>query len=279
MKKPFLGFGLGLRARHFEHVLREQPKVDWFEILSENFMVDGGKTRYYLKAIRERYPMAMHGVSLSIGSTDPLDMEYLAKLKQLARDVEPCWISDHLCWTSSDGVQGHDLLPLPYTGEVIDHVVRRVSQVQDFLGQQILLENVSSYLTFRDSEMTEWDFYSEIVARADCLMLFDVNNIYVSGHNHGFNPFDYLAAINPGRVQQIHLAGHRDCGNCLVDTHDRAVCDPVWELYREAIRLFGPISSMIERDDNIPDFAELEAELDMARAIAREVIPDQQFSL
>ena len=274
MQHPFLGFGLGLRTQHFHHVLEQQPAVDWFEVLSENYMIAGGKPRYYLQAIGEQYPLVMHGVSLSIGSTDPLDMDYLKKLKQLSQDVEPAWISDHLCWTSVGNINSHDLLPLPYTEEAIDHVASRVRQVQDFLGRQILLENVSSYLTYQDSDISEWAFFNEVVKRADCLMLLDINNIYVSARNHGFTAEDYLQSVDPARVQQFHLAGHSDYGDYVIDTHDHPVVDPVWDLYRKAVQRFGAVSTMIERDDNIPDFPELEAELDQARKIACEEIPD-----
>ena len=264
----FLGFGLGLRTPHFEHILQHNPQIDWFEILSENFMVAGGKPRYYLNAIAERYPLVMHGVSLSIGSTQTLDLEYLKQLKTLAQEVNPRWISDHLCFAQAGGVNSHDLLPLPYTQEAISHVAQRVRQVQDFLGRQILLENVSSYLTYKDSQMSEWEFYNSVCAQADCLMLLDINNIYVSARNHGFAPEEYLYGIDKKRVQQIHLAGHTDMGDHVIDTHDAAICDPVWALYAKAVEHLGPVASMIERDDNIPAFTELEAELNLARNIA-----------
>jgi uncharacterized protein (UPF0276 family) len=274
MGKDFLGFGLGLRIDHFHHVLEQRPPVDWFEVISENFMVAGGKPRYYLHAIREHYPMVMHGVSLSIGSTDPLDMDYLRRLKALANELQPEWISDHLCWTAVNGINTHDLIPLPYTEEAIAHVARRIAQVQDFLGRQILMENVSSYVSFRDSAMTEWDFLNEVSRRADCLILFDINNIYVSARNHGFDPLDYIEAIDPARVRQFHLAGGTDYGDYVIDTHDRDVPEPVWSLYAAALRRFGPVASMIERDANIPEFPELLAELETARRIAGQVLPE-----
>lgn len=274
MTDHFLGFGLGLRTQHFHDVLETQPEVDWFEIISENFMVAGGKPKYYLHQIRERYPMVMHGVSMSIGSTDPLDMNYLQKLKSLINEVQPEWVSDHLCWTGLEGVNSHDLLPMPYTEEAIDHVAARIRQVQDYLGRQMLIENVSSYISYAESRMTEWEFYSEVVERADCLMLLDVNNIYVSSRNHGFDAEAYLNAINPARVRQFHLAGHSDFGTHVIDTHDHDVPDPVWALYRKAIERFGPVSTMIERDDNIPALTDLVAELDIARGIAADVLPD-----
>jgi uncharacterized protein (UPF0276 family) len=269
----FIGFGLGLRVPHFEHVLQHKPAVDWFEVLSENFMVAGGKPKYYLHRIREHYPMVMHGVSMSIGSTDPLDTNYLKKLKVLANELQPMWISDHLCFTSSGSINSHDLLPLPYNAEALRHVVDRVKQVQDFLGRRILLENVSSYLTYTTSEMAEWEFLAEIALTADCDILLDINNIYVSARNHGFSVHQYLQGIPAGRVRQFHLAGHTDCGDYLIDTHDHAVVDPVWDLYVEALKLFGPVSTMIERDDNIPAFEELQDELDIARKLALQTIP------
>jgi uncharacterized protein len=264
---PPLGFGLGLRVDHYESILSGCEGIDWFEVLSENYLVPGGKPLHYLMRIRERYPLVMHGVSLSIGSSAPLDREYLRELRGLAERVEPCWISDHLCWTGVAGRNTHDLLPLPYTEEAIAHVVERVRTVQDFLGRRILLENVSSYVAFRDSSISEWEFLAEIAERADCLVLLDVNNIYVSSVNHEFDPLDYLAAIPPGRVQQIHLAGHENHGDYLIDTHDHPVPDPVWELYAQAVRRFGRVSTMIERDDHIPPLAELTAELAQARAL------------
>ncbi len=265
---PYLGFGLGLRTSHFQYVVDQRPPVDWFEIISENFMVGGGKPKHYLHAIRANYPMVMHGVSLSIGSTDPLDKDYLRQLKTLAAEVQPAWISDHLCFTRAGDVNSHDLLPLPYNEEALRHVVDRVHQVQDFLGRRILLENVSSYLSYRHSDRSEWEFYVQVVERADCHMLLDINNVYVSARNHGFDPMDYLSAIDPSRVQQIHLAGHSDYGDYVIDTHDHDVPDAVWELYRQALPRFGRISTMIERDDDIPEFPVLLAELDRARDIA-----------
>ena len=276
---PFLGFGLGLRTPHFEHVLQHQPDIDWFEILSENYMVAGGKPRYYLEAIAEQYPLVMHGVSMSIGSTDPLDMDYLKALKKLANDVQPKWISDHICWTSIHGQNSHDLLPLPYTMETVEHVAERVKQVQDFLGRRILLENVSSYLSYNNSEMDEWTFLSEVAEEADCLILLDINNIYVSARNHHFEPLDFLNKIDPRRVQQFHLAGHSDFGDHVIDTHDHDVPDAVWQLYKEALNRFAAVSTMIERDDNIPEFPELYAELQIAKEIARQQLTPQQLAI
>lgn len=267
-----LGFGLGLRTQHFDAVLNTEPDIDWFEVLSENYMVAGGKPRYYLKEIGERYPLVMHGVSLSIGSTDPLNMDYLKALKLLANDVQPQWISDHICWTSIHGVNSHDLLPLPYTEETVKHVAQRIKTVQDFLGRRILMENVSSYLSYQDSSMDEWEFVNAVAEAADCLILLDINNIYVSARNHNFNPLDYLNKINPKRVQQFHLAGHSDYGDYVIDTHDHDVPSSVWDLYCAALKRFGGISTMIERDANIPEFSALEAELTIARNIARDTL-------
>lgn len=267
LTRPSLGFGLGLRVDHYEDILAGQPAIDWFEVLTENYLVPGGKPLDYLMRFRARYPLAMHGVSLSIGSSAPLDREYLRRVKALAARVEPAWISDHLCWTGVAGKNTHDLLPLPYTEEALAHVVERVRTVQDFLGRRILLENVSSYVAFRDSGLTEWQFLAEVATRADCLILLDVNNIYVSSVNHEFAPLDYLNAIPAERVQQIHLAGHANHGDYLIDTHDHPVPDPVWALYAAAVRRCGAVSTMIERDDHIPPLAELCAELSQARTL------------
>ncbi len=275
--QPFLGFGLGLRTPHFEHILQHQPDVDWFEILSENYMVAGGKPRYYLEAIAEQYPIVMHGVSMSIGSTDPLDLEYLKALKKLANDVQPKWISDHICWTSIHGKNSHDLLPLPYTRATVNHVAERVRQVQDVLGRRILLENVSSYLSYKNSEMDEWDFLSEVAEAADCLILLDINNIYVSARNHNFDSLEYLNKIPVKRVQQFHLAGHSDFGDHVIDTHDHDVPDAVWQLYRRALQRFGAVSTMIERDDNIPEFPQLFSELQYAKTIAEQTLSAEQL--
>jgi len=269
---PALGFGLGLRVEHYDAILTERPAIDWLEVLTENYLVGGGKPLSYLMRIREHYPLVMHGVSLSIGSTAPLDLEYLRQVKALAARVEPAWISDHLCWTGVAGRNTHDLLPLPYTEEALANVVERVRTVQDILGRRILLENVSSYVAFRDSALTEWQFLAEIAARADCLILLDVNNIYVSSVNHEFDALEYLQALPAARVQQIHLAGHEDHGDYLVDTHDHPVPDPVWQLYTAALRHCGAVSTMIERDDHIPPLAELLAELAQARTLAERTL-------
>jgi len=270
MNYPYLGTGLGLRTEHYDYVLQNKPNIDWFEIVSENFMVAGGKPRYYLDAISEEYPIVMHGVSLSIGSSDPLNWEYLRALKSLKSQVQPAWISDHLCWTGVNSVNAHDLLPMPYTEEAIKHIVERIDIVQNFLGQQILIENVSSYLTYNSSAMSEWDFYSQVVEQANCLMLLDINNIYVSSRNHGFDAKEYIKSINSNRVQQIHLAGHSDYGDYVIDTHDRDICDQVWDLFSFAIKQFGNVSSMIERDDNVPEFELLELEYKRMKKIIDE---------
>jgi uncharacterized protein len=263
------GFGLGLRTAHYEAMLNEPHDVDWLEVITENYLVPGGKPLHYLERVRERFPLVMHGVSLSIGSTDPLDLKYLAEVRALAARIEPHWISDHLCWTGIEGRNLHDLLPLPYTEEALDSVVARVGQVQEALGRQILLENVSSYLSFRSSEMSEWEFLSEVARRADCAILLDINNIYVSSVNHGFDPLTYLRAIPQLKVRQFHLAGHSDMGGHLIDTHDHPIAPPVWDLYGAAVAHFGAVPTMIERDDNIPSLSELVAELDIAREICR----------
>ena len=272
--RPYLGFGLGLRTDHYDAILSERPAVDWFEIISENYMVDGGKPLHYLDRIRALYPMVMHGVSLSIGSGDDLNLDYLRKLKALAERVQPHWISDHLCWTGIAGTNLHDLMPLPYTPEAVQHVAARVRQVQDFLGRQILLENVSSYVTYTQSAMSEWEFLTEIAEAADCLILLDINNIYVSSYNHEFDPRAYLRGVPAARVRQFHLAGHTNNGNIIVDTHDHPIIGSVWDLYAEAVRHFGPVSTMIERDANIPPLAELLAELDQARRVAMPILKD-----
>lgn len=266
---PELGYGLGLRTVHYEEIFAGNPKVDWFEAVSENYLVPGGKPLKMLERVRERYPVVLHGVSMSIGSADPIDTTYLKQLKALAQRIEPAWVSDHLCWTGVGQQNLHDLMPLPYTAEAVRHVANRVAQVQDYLGRQILLENVSSYLTYSSSEMDEWQFIAAIAEEADCQILLDINNIYVSAFNHGFDAHTYLERIPAKRVQQFHLAGHDNCGDYIVDTHDAPVIDAVWDLYAAAVRRFGPVATMIERDDKIPPLAELVAELDQARAIGQ----------
>lgn len=279
MTRPFLGFGLGLRTDHYEYVIENKPQVDWFEIISENYMVPGGKPLAHLDKIRQDYPMVMHGVSMSIGSTDPLNSSYLKKLKQLIDRVEPQWISDHLCWTAVDHINSHDLLPLPYNEATIAHIVERIKRVQETIGRQMLIENLSSYVTYNNSEMTEWQFISEIAKRADCFILLDINNIFVSANNHHFEPKDYVNGIDSARVMQFHLAGHSYNGDMIIDTHDHDVCDPVWQLYEYALKRFGAVSTMIERDDNIPPFEALRQEMAIAEKIAVKVLTKQQLQL
>lgn len=269
MPSPFLGFGLGVRPQHYEALLGEhRGSVSWLEALTENYLVPGGKPLHYLERLRAEYPIALHGVSMSIGSTDPLDLAYLRQVRALADRIEAAWVSDHLCWTGVDGVNLHDLLPLPFDESTLRHLASRIDEVQHRLGRRLVLENVSSYVSYRDAEMTEWEFLSELVKRADCLLLLDINNVYVSSVNHGFDPHTFLQHIPHDRVQQFHLAGHRDCGDYLIDTHDEPVCEAVWSLFDTAWKRFGPVSTMIERDDNIPELPVLLAELDRARRIA-----------
>jgi uncharacterized protein len=267
MSSSIQGFGLGLRTEHYRDFIDSTPRVDWLEVIAENYMVPGGKPLAMLDAIRRDHPMVMHGVSLSIGSTDALDTEYLGALKALAQRIEPAWISDHLCWTGVDHHNLHDLLPMPYTEAALRHLVTRVQQVQDVLGRRLLLENVSSYVSFAADEMSEWEFIAQLAQRADCELLLDVNNVYVSSRNHGFDARVFIDAMPRERVRQIHLAGHEDHGTHLVDTHDHPVCDAVWALYEHTVRRLGAVPTMIERDDHIPPLAELLAELDQARAV------------
>jgi uncharacterized protein len=275
-KKPdYLGFGLGLRPQHYTDILEGTPDVDWFEAISENYMVPGGKPLKMLERIRERYPLVLHGVSMSIASTSPFDPEYLQNLKSLADRFEPEFVSDHLCWTGVHGVNLHDLLPVPYTREALEHVVARVQHVQDVLQRPIALENVSSYVQFQHSEMTEWDFISEMTKRTGCWLVFDVNNVFVSAFNHDFDPQTFIDAIPADRVVQFHLAGHEHNMTHIVDTHDALVPDEVWDLYRASVRRFGKVSTIIERDDNIPPLDELVTELSIARSIADEIFAEE----
>jgi hypothetical protein len=266
---PNLGLGVGLRNQHFPYLMRHDPEVEWFEIISENFIDNYGYARRVLERVASLRPVVMHGVSLSIGSTDPLDRGYLKDLKALADFVRPAWVSDHLCWTGVAGVNTHDLLPMPLNEESLKHVAARVRQVQDFLERTLVLENPSSYLEFKDSNIAEWDFLSELVRETGCGLLLDVNNVYVSGYNHGFDPVHYIRSLPHEAVVQIHLAGPTDCGRYLVDTHDRPVPAPVWELYRLAQELTGGVSTLLEWDADIPDFPELVAELRKAEVALR----------
>ena len=265
---PFHGFGLGLRRTHYADFLDGDVPVDFVEVISENFMVDGGKPLRVLEQVRAKHPVAMHGVSMSIGSAQGLDAEYLAALKALADRIEPLWVSDHLCWTRTSAHNSHDLLPLPLTREALDLVCANIDHAQDALGRAMLFENPSSYLTFPQDEMAEWEFIAEMARRTGCYLLLDVNNVFVSAANHNFDARDHIAGLPLDRVRQIHLAGHTP-GEIVIDTHDREVCDAVWGLYAEVTARTGPVATMIERDDKIPPLAELLAELDSARSIAR----------
>jgi uncharacterized protein (UPF0276 family) len=266
---PLQGFGLGLRREHYHAILEAPPAaVDWLEILTENYLVDGGKPLHFLERIRRHFPMVMHGVSLSIGSAAPLDFGYLGRVRALARRIDAAWISDHLCWTGTDGLNLHDLMPLPFTEEALAHVVSRVARVQEFLGQRILLENVSSYITYDHSTMPEWEFLRAVAEQADCHILLDVNNVYVNARNHGFDPRTFLDQLPVERVRQIHLAGHFDRGDVIIDTHDRAIIAPVLDLYAAAVHRFGPVPAMIERDSELPALEALVGELDTVRQVA-----------
>ena len=254
------GVGIGLRIPHYEHILTRHPVVDWFEIISENYMIDGGKPLETLDKILEQYRVVQHGVSMYFGSVDPLSREHLKRLRALARRTKTPWLSDHLCWGSVDGRYTHDLLPMPYTWEAVEVTAQKIRQVQDFVEVPVVVENVSSYAEFHASEMTEWEFLTEVVERADCGILLDVNNIYVSSKNHGFNPFDYVNFVPPHRVAQIHIAGHSKFEKYILDTHDHPVLPAVWRLYARAIERCGPTATLLEWDDNIPSFEEVHAE-------------------
>lgn len=262
---PHLGFGLGLRNVHFEYILTHRPPVDWFEIISENFLDSRGWPRYVLDRIAESYPVVMHGVSMSIGSSDSLDFDYLAKLKRLAGEIGAVWISDHLCWTGILGRTTHDLLPLPLDEKTLRYVVERIRVVQDVLERPLVLENPSSYLQFAGDTLNEWEFLTAMAEEADCGLLLDVNNVYVSSVNHGFDPVEYIEAIPPERVVQFHLAGHTHCGTHIIDTHDDHVIDRVWQLYRLAYDRTAGASTLLEWDSKIPEFPELHAEVLKAR--------------
>lgn len=258
---PDLGLGVGLRSVHFGHVLKHTPKVDWFEIISENFMDSQGRPRYVLDQVAERYPVVMHGVSMSIGSTDPLNFDYLRKLKKLSDGINAAWISDHLCWTGVATRNSHDLLPIPYNEQTLKHVVDRIKIVQDILGQPLVLENPSSYVTFADSTLDEWTFLRAMTEQSGCGLLIDVNNVYVSAFNHDWDAAAYLDAVPWDRVVQFHLAGHSNYKTHIIDTHDDHVIDPVWALYAKAHTLAGGVSTLLEWDANIPPFETLHAEV------------------
>jgi uncharacterized protein (UPF0276 family) len=262
---PNLGLGLGLRTVHYQHILDKTPNVDWFEVISENYMDSGGRPRYVLEQVAERYPIVMHGVSLSIGSTDPLNFEYLHKLRDLARATKALWISDHVCWTGVAGRNTHDLLPIPYTEQALAHVSERIRVVQDVLERPLVLENPSTYVTFADSTMPEAEFLTRMTEATGCGLLLDVNNVYVSCFNHDQDPFAFLRSIPHERVVQFHLAGHTNCVTHLIDTHDGRVVNPVWELYRLAHQLTGGVSTLLEWDARIPPFPVVHAEVLKAR--------------
>ena len=276
---PSLGFGIGLRRCHYTKILDEQPPMDWFEVISENFMVEGGRPLQVLEGIRAHYPIAMHGVSLSIGSVDPLNVAYLKQLAATARRFEPAWISDHLCWTSFGGRNLHDLLPLPYTEEAIRHVAGRIRQVQQILGRTILIENVASYLEFTSSRLSEWAFLGAVADEADCAILLDINNIFVNAFNHGFDPILYINSVPVNRVIQFHLAGHRDHSSYLLDTHDQPIRSEVWTLYEYAVGRFGRLPTLIEWDDNIPEFEVLAATAAEARRRCEGVLGHKRSAL
>ena len=268
MQKPApLGYGLGLRPVYYDEILATRPPVDWFEIISENYMLAGGRPLAILERVRADYPVVMHGVSMSLASTDPLNLDYLGRLKALADRFQPAWVSDHVAWTGVHGVTLHDLLPIPFTREALDHIVDRIRRVQDFLKRRLVVENASTYVSFVESEMSEEDFVREMAERADCLLLLDINNVFVSSFNHGFDSVAFIDAIPKERVVQFHMAGHTNKDTHRVDTHDQPVCDEVWALYEHARRRFGDVSAMIERDDNFPPFEELLDELAHMREI------------
>lgn len=271
---PNLGLGVGLRSKHYQYLLNHDPVVDWFEVISENYINNFGFARHVLQHIASLKPVVMHGVSMSIGSTDPLNIEYIKHLKELAEFVKPAWISDHLCWTGVAHVNTHDLLPMPLTKESLHHVANRVNQVQDILQRPFVLENPSTYLEFEDSTLKEWEFFSELVRLTGCGLLLDVNNVFVSGHNHDFDPEYYIRNIPHDSVVQIHLAGPTSCGPYLIDTHDQPVPTPVWRLYKLAQELTGGVSTLLEWDDKIPDYPQLVAEVKIAQAVMRGEIPD-----
>jgi uncharacterized protein (UPF0276 family) len=273
---PSLGYGLGLRSTYYQQILEQSPDVDWFEVVSENFMVQGGKALYYLDAIAERYPLVMHGVSLSIGGPHALDLDYLKQLKHLAERVKPAWISDHLCWSRGNAHQLHDLLPLPYTEESLDYIAARVMQVQDVLQRPLVLENVSSYVRAAADDFTEWEFLAVLSRISGCELLLDVNNVYVSSRNHGFDPWTFISSLPVDKVRQLHLAGHSDYGDYVIDTHDHPVSDPVWALYQRTLEHFGPVATLLERDDHFPPFDELLDELQKARQLGNKVLAGRQ---
>lgn len=258
---PNPGLGLGLRSIHFDYILEHNPPVDWFEVISENFMDSGGRPRHILRKLADRYPVVMHGVSLSIGSTDPINWEYLAKLKALAAEIKPLWVSDHLCWTGINMLNTHDLLPVVLNEESLKHIIGRIKQVQDYLERPLIIENPSTYLTFKQSSIAEWDFLRYMAEETGCGLLLDVNNVYVSGFNNDFDPVHYIKQLPHDRIVQMHIAGHQHCGDYIIDTHDRNVVDDVWKLFSLAWQLTGGVATLLEWDGNIPDFKTYHAEL------------------
>jgi uncharacterized protein (UPF0276 family) len=262
---PNLGFGVGLRSAHFAYIEEHLPPVDWFEVIPENFMDSGGRSRAMLDLVAANYPVVVHGVSLSVGSTDPLDLGYVEKVKRLADEVDAVWVSDHVCWTGVLGLNTHDLVAIPFTEESLTHVVERVRIAQEVLERPLVLENPSTYVTYTASSMSEWEFLARMSEDADCGLLVDVNNVFVSSVNHDFDPVAYLEALPHERIVQMHLAGHTDKGTHIVDTHDRPVADAVWDLYAEAVGLTGEVSTLIEWDEQLPPFPEVHAEVLKAR--------------
>jgi uncharacterized protein (UPF0276 family) len=275
---PCLGYGLGLRSNYYEQILEQSPAVDWFEILSENYLVQSARALYFLDAFAERYPLVMHGVSLSIGSPHALDRDYLIQLVRLAERVRPAWISDHLCWSRGSAHQLHDLLPLPFTEESLAHVAGRVEQVQDVLQRPLVLENVSSYVRCANDAFTEWEFLAQLSLLTGCELLLDINNVYVSARNQGFDPWAFIGGLPAKSIRQLHLAGYTDCGDYVIDTHDHPVCDPVWALFQRALEHLGPVATLLERDDRFPPLNELLQELDKARLLAGQALTPQEMA-
>lgn len=271
MSEHFSGYGLGLRREHYRDFLETEVAVDFVEVISENFMVAGGQPRHILRQIRQRYPVALHGVSMSIGSADGLNREYLLRLKSLVKEIEPLFVSDHLSWSRIGNFNSHDLLPVPYTEEALEIVCANIAMAQDVLGRTMLFENPSSYLSFADAAMSEWAFISEMCKRTGCELLLDVNNVFVSASIHGFDADRFLEGIPLDRVRQVHLAGHSQGPELLIDTHDSPVCEAVWDLYGKTMARLGPVATMIERDDDIPPLAQLLDELSIARQIGEGV--------
>ena len=264
------GVGVGLRAPHYLYIEEHQPQVAWFEVLIDNYLGKGGAALHHLQQIANNYPLTFHGVGMSLGSTDPLDKHYLKQLREMIDSLQPELVSDHLCWTSVNGHYAHDLLPLPYVQQAIDVVVERIKQIQDFIGRRILVENVSSYFAYHQSSMSEWEFLSVVADKADCAILLDINNIFVSAHNHNFDACDYLDYIDIGRVAEFHLAGYEDQKTHLLDTHGEEIHEPVWQLYQQALQRFGAVPTLIEWDNNIPAFAVLQSEAEKAQKFMHE---------